>query len=75
MLKGSAAGPKAAAVPLKHAARKAVAPVHVLAVRMVPAPALRPSAARAVLAARNKQPAIGLQKRGGISRPVFFMPP
>jgi hypothetical protein len=42
---------------------------------MVPAPALRPSAAKAVLAARNKQPAIGLQKRGGISRPVFFMPP
>jgi hypothetical protein len=73
MRKERVVGPRAAVVPSKHAARKAPAPVHALAAKMVHALALRPSAVRAALAARNKWPAINLQKRGGIPRPVFYV--
>jgi hypothetical protein len=70
MLKGSVAELKAAAVPSKHAARKAVVPAHAPAAKTASAPAACLSAARMVPAARNER--LALQKRGGRCIPPLF---
>lgn len=70
MLKGSVVGLRAAAVPSKHAAKRAVAPVHALAAKTASAPVACPSAARMAPAARNEQ--LALQKGGGRSIPPPF---